>query len=242
MSDTSFRQGRLGTYPAAAPTRPPFERGFTTLRLDGGLPAELYVPPLDGGRRLRLVVVLHGAGGSAGQAAGLLLPFADEAGLVLLAPKSVAPTWDVITGGFGPDVARLDAALAEVFDRLPIAAGDVAVSGFSDGASYALSLGLTNGELFSAVLAFSPGFLAPGPASGSPRIFVSHGVHDAVLPIDRCSRRLVPALQRAGYDVTYREFDGPHVVPPEIADEAVGWLVGRSVTLPAGTPEQQPGR
>ena len=238
----SVRQGQLAARPGGGRRGEPFARGFSELPLEGGPPAALYVPPLEGVERLRLAVVLHGAGGSAGQGRDLLLPFADEAGLVLLAPQSVAPTWDVIAGGFGPDVARLDVALNQIFERLPIGAGDVAVGGFSDGASYALSLGLTNGGLFSAVLAFSPGFVAPGPVRGQPRIFVSHGVHDAVLPIDRCSRRLVPALQRAGYDLTYREFDGPHVVPPDIADEAVGWFVGERITLPEGTPDRQPGQ
>jgi len=33
--------------------------------------------------------------------------------------------------------------------------------GFSDGASYALSVGITNGDLFTHVIAFSPGFVAP---------------------------------------------------------------------------------
>jgi predicted esterase len=35
---------------------------------------------------------------------------------------------------------------------------------------------------------------------------VTHGDHDAVLPIDRCSRRLVRRLREAGYGVIYREF------------------------------------
>jgi len=52
----------------------------------------------------------------------------------------------------------------------------VAIQGFSDGASYALSLGLTNGDLFTHVIAFSPGFAAPAEQRGRPRIYVSHGV------------------------------------------------------------------
>jgi poly(3-hydroxybutyrate) depolymerase len=35
----------------------------------------------------------------------------------------------------------------------------------------------------------------------------------------------VPILERAGYDVTYHEFDGPHTVPTDIAREAVEWFV-----------------
>ncbi len=62
------------------------------------------------------------------------------------------------------------------------------------------------------------------PRDGAPRFFVSHGTADDVLPIDRTSRRIVPALREEGLDVTYREFSGPHTVPPEIAREAVDWL------------------
>jgi phospholipase/carboxylesterase len=85
-------------------------------------------------------------------------------------------------------------------------------------------LGITNGDLFTRVLAFSPGFMAPAGQRGSPRVFISHGTHDGVLPIDSCSRRIVPRLERAGYDVRYREFDGGHTIAPEIALEAVNWF------------------
>jgi len=68
------------------------------------------------------------------------------------------------------------------------------------------------------------GVRGSGRNTGSPRIFVSHGTHDGVLPIDRCSRRIVPELERGGYDVFYREFDGGHTILPEIASEAVGWF------------------
>jgi len=57
-----------------------------------------------------------------------------------------------------------------------------------------------------------------------PPVFVSHGTRDRVLPIDRCSRRIVPRLEGAGYEVRYREFDGPHVVPPRIGREAAEWF------------------
>jgi predicted esterase len=46
-----------------------------------------------------------------------------------------------------------------------------------------------------------------------------------VLPIDRTSRRIVPELERSGYEVTYREFDGPHTVPPALAAEAADWIL-----------------
>ena len=58
---------------------------------------------------------------------------------------------------------------------------------------------------------------------GQPRIFISHGTADPILPIDHCSRVIVPRLQRLGYDVTFREFNGRHEVPPPIAAEGMRW-------------------
>jgi len=81
-----------------------------------------------------------------------------------------------------------------------------------------------DGDLVTHVVAFSPGFLAPGVPRGRPRIFTTHGTRDRVLPIDRCSRRLVPALRRDGYDVTYEEFDGGHAVMPDHARFAADWV------------------
>ncbi|MDP9349616.1 MAG: phospholipase [Gemmatimonadota bacterium] len=199
--------------------------GLHPLGIGSGRDGVLYVP---GSYRAEcpapLVLMLHGAGGHGGNALGILRPLADAHGLVLVAPDSRASTWDVIVNRYGPDVAFIDRALAETFARVAVDPARLAVGGFSDGASYALSLGVMNGDLFTHVLAFSPGFLAALSQSGAPRIYVSHGVHDRVLPIDPCSRKLVPMLQRAGYEVRYREFDGPHTVPPEVTREAVEWL------------------
>ena len=98
------------------------------------------------------------------------------------------------------------------------------IAGFSDGASYALSVGLTNGDLFNHLIAFSPGFMAPGTQVGRARLFISHGKNDNVLPIEHCSRVIVPQLQQAGYEVLYQEFNASHSVP-----EAIVRLSGRLV-------------
>ncbi|HKG24509.1 MAG TPA: hypothetical protein VKB09_02625, partial [Thermomicrobiales bacterium] len=178
------------------------------------------------------VLSLHGAGGNAEFGFYPLRDLADAAGLVLLSPASRGRTWDVILGGYGPDVAFIDQALAAAFDRCAIDPARMGIAGFSDGASYALSLGITNGDLFPAVMAFSPGFAAPAGQEGRPRFFVSHGTQDEVLPIVYTSRQIVPQLELAGYDVLYREFDGPHTVPPEIAHEALDWFLNPPTSVP----------
>ncbi len=100
----------------------------------------------------------------------------------------------------------------------------LALGGFSDGATYALSLGLVNGDLFPRIVAFSPGFIFSGEAHGKPRVFISHGIADEILPIDRCSRVIVPGLKKSGYDVTFREFDGGHEVPRAIAEQGFSFV------------------
>jgi phospholipase/carboxylesterase len=175
-----------------------------------------------------LVVSLHGAGGNAQHGIRLLEAQAEAQGFLLLAPPSRRETWDVIVNNLGPDVAFIDAAIERVFNAHRVDPARIAIAGFSDGASYALTLGLPNGDLFSHVLAFSPGFTAHPSTAGSPGIFISHGKRDTVLPIDACSRRIVPRLRAAGLRVDYREFDGGHTVPPEMSAAAVERLLGTS--------------
>ena len=62
---------------------------------------------------------------------------------------------------------------------------------------------------------------------GKPRIFISHGINDDILPIARCRRAIAAAMKKNGYDVTFREFDGGHEVPPDIVNEAMKWLTAR---------------
>lgn len=85
-----------------------------------------------------------------------------QTGMILLSPQSQSSSWDVIRGGYGPDVQIMDKALKSVFERYTIDPQKCSIGGFSDGASYALSVGTTNGDLFSHIVAFSPGFMRPG--------------------------------------------------------------------------------
>jgi phospholipase/carboxylesterase len=204
--------------------------GLSALGVSANRDAYLYIPQrYSPGHPAPLLVLLHGATQSAelwtGSAA--LFAIADTMGLVLLMPNSKDRTWDLMVGGFGPDVRLLDSALTVVFHRCNIDRNHVALGGFSDGASYALSLGVNNGDLFGFLIAFSPGFFAPAGAVGMPRIFVAHGTSDQILPVATTSRRIVPLLKEAGYNVTYHEFEGPHTVKAEQMRAALAWFVGK---------------
>ncbi len=199
--------------------------GLQPLGLGSKRDGFVYVPTTyQASRPAPLVLMLHGAGRSAEQGLAPFQHLADEFGLILLAIDSREQTWDVISGRYGSDIAFIDQALEQTFNCYVIDLAHIAIEGFSDGASYALGVGITNGDLFTHVIAFSPGFIAPGEPKGLPHLFISHGTEDNILPINLCSRKIVPQLQHAGYDVQYREFNGAHKVPEAIAREALDWF------------------
>jgi phospholipase/carboxylesterase len=201
--------------------------GTRALGLGRTRDATLQIPARAGSQPLPLLVLLHGAGGTGAGILEYLGGVADTAGVAVLAPDSQESTWDAIRDDFGRDVDFMSRALEHVFERVAVDPARVSVGGFSDGATYALSLALLNGELFRHVLAFSPGFvIGGGTPQGKPRFFVSHGTSDPILPIRRCSRVIVPRLRQAGYEVVYREFEGGHEVPDVIAREGMQWIAG----------------
>lgn len=205
----------------------PLTAGLQNLHLHKKRDALLYVPHnYNAATPTPLAVMLHGAGGDALHGMSLLQTLADSANIILLSPPSRDVTWDIITdNSFGADVIFISQAINIVQQQYNIDSNRIAIGGFSDGASYALCIGLLNGHLFTHVIAFSPGFAHAPQPQGKPNIFISHGIHDKVLPINPCSRTLVPKLQRQHYNITYHEFDGEHVLPPAIRDAAVQWFL-----------------
>ena len=203
-------------------------KGERALGLDGRRDAILHLPPGPSKDPLPLAVLFHGAGQNAESVLRRLGPPSDEAGVAVLAPYSRDSSWDAIRGTFGRDVSFVNRCLELVFDSVAVDPARIAVGGFSDGATYALSLGLINGDLFRRVVAFSPGFVVDGAPHGRPDFFISHGTNDPILPISRCSRLIVAGLQKRGYDVTFREFEGGHEIPEEIATEGMRWVSGPS--------------
>jgi phospholipase/carboxylesterase len=198
--------------------------GQLNLGLDKERDAILKLPSTSGTSPLPLLVMLHGATQNAEDMFWYLGSIPEEAGVALLAPNSRDYSWDAIGGNFGVDVQFLNRALERVFETVAVDPARLAIGGFSDGATYALSLGLINGDLFSRVVAFSPGFVVNGTHNGKPRLFISHGTRDHILPIDRCGRRIAVELKAFGYDVTFREFDGDHEIPSEIAREGISYV------------------
>ncbi|MFG1346255.1 esterase [Xanthobacter autotrophicus DSM 431] len=209
------------------PTLPPLPPGQHALGLSEERDALLVVPEgLTAGAPVPLMVLFHGGGGSAQKILPMMEAHAARHRFLLLVPQSTFPTWDIVIAGNGPDRERLEAALGMVARHFAIDPTHIAFAGHSDGGSYALSLGLTNGHFVTHVIVSSAGFMSVHRQEGAPRVFISHGVNDEQIPVGRSGRVHSALLKEAGYDVTYVEYNGPHAWQPPVVGLAVNFFMG----------------
>jgi phospholipase/carboxylesterase len=194
----------------------------------------LYIPTAHA-EPLPLLILLHKAGGSPSEwfsGEGSYAHYADKGGFIILAPESPGVSWGTGPKNWGYDYVAINRALEEAFARCAIDRNRLAIGGFSDGASYALSLGLANGDVFRYIIAFSPGYIVRSGARGRsgpkgveiPLVYIAHGTGDNVLPIGSTSRIFVNSLRKNGYNVEFNEFSGAHHVSRQVADQAMNWL------------------
>jgi phospholipase/carboxylesterase len=222
--------GRLA-FAHRLPTKEALPPGQHALGLFAERDALLVVP--DGVQPRRptpLMVLFHGGGGWAEKILPMMEAHARARGFLLLVPQSLFPTWDIVVAGHGPDRERLDEALAEVASRFLLDPAHLAFAGHSDGGSYALSSGITNGHIVTHIIVSSAGFMSVQLQAGAPRIFMSHGTEDEQIPIGRSARVHSRQLAAAGYDVTYVEYDGPHAYRPAVVAQAVEFFLGEGST------------
>ena len=212
---------RLSARPGTPGISAPVGESQLGLR-EAGPDGLLYVPTTyNPGTPLPLFVMLHGAGGSATGLEGVFT-WGETNGFAVLLPEARGRTWDRVT--FGSDVGFLDLALEHVFERVRIDPTRIALAGFSDGASYALSLGVSNGDLFTHLLGFSPGYFLPSdPVIGKPRVFISHGTFDSVITISASRDNIAPWFSASGYDLTYEAWAGGHSLTAETFGAGVSW-------------------
>ncbi|MGT2476479.1 alpha/beta hydrolase [Paraburkholderia terrae] len=217
--------GRLSFIPADA-AEAPLPPGRNRLGIADDRDAILFVPSdLDTRESVPLFVMFHGAGGFPEKVLPFIEEHAERDKFLVLAPHSTYATWDIVIGGSGPDLERLDRALVEVTSRYRIDHNRLAFAGFSDGASYALSIGITNGDIASHVIAFSGGFMSVFTQEGAPKVFIAHGLADEQLPIETSGRANAAKLKAAGYDVQYIEFNGLHAIQPAITSMAIEFFL-----------------
>jgi predicted esterase len=222
--------------------------------------AVAYVPA-SAGPNPPLLVLLHGAGRTRLWMIDHFKAEADRRGIVLLAPTSKGITWDAISlalaasTGDNPlemkmgrrfsssrDAKRVDSAIANLAKIVPFDRARTVLAGFSDGATFALAMGMARSEKFAAVIAWSPGIAIETslPARGR-RVFVSHGRQDPTLHFEVTCGDIVPLLKSEGAKVSFMAFDGVHQIPDAakdaFLDAAFGPVAGAQPhPLPADEP------
>jgi len=177
--------------------------------------------PADGGAPRKLVVLLHGLGadgfdlidlapnwGKAVPDALFVAPHAPE-------PCDIAPygrqwfsvgdrTPANLLAGMRVAASHLDAFLDAELARLGLAAGDMALMGFSQGAMTALFTGLRRDPPPAAILAYSGRLVGaeimPAEIRGRPPVLLVHGEDDEVVPVEG-SRAAEAALLDLGVTV-----------------------------------------
>ena len=219
--------GRLNFRLPQDPTEAPLSPGRHALTFPEGREAVLVVPEnLHLDQAVPLLVLFHGAGGEANKMLPHFVRWARTRRFLLLAPQSMFPTWDIVIGGHGPDLERLDTALLQVASHFRLDSAHIAFAGFSDGGSYALSVGLSNGDVASHVIALSAGFMNTFTRHGTPKVFIAHGRSDTQLPFETSARVHALKLLEEGVDLTLLPFDGDHAIVPSVVERAIGFFLG----------------
>ena len=111
-----------------------------------------------------------------------------------------------------------------------IAPDRIVLAGFSQGGAIALQTALRHQDRLAGVLALST-YLPLAAQLEAERstanrelpIFMAHGWHDPMIPIDR-ARHSRQALEGLGYRVEWREYPMPHSVCAEEISDISGWL------------------
>lgn len=188
-------------------------------------PLATFIDGPDPARAVGVLVFLHGVGGSIARSevivkqlrqAGLPPDFA----IVLLE----GPFWSGFGHSWGQTAeeqatsrARLRARLREILGEAGPPPSRMVIAGFSQGAGVAIDMAVEETRI-GAVASLSPclSWLRGGlPKRDNLRILLAHGTRDARCPVEE-SRSLARVLEDARKPAQYIEFDGAHVVSPEI--------------------------
>jgi phospholipase/carboxylesterase len=126
-------------------------------------------------------------------------------------------------------LTALDGVIRDVFAHYQVASGEAILLGFSQGGAMTYRYGLLRPEMFPGLAILSgalrnPETLLPHlPAARNQRIFIAHGSHDPVVPVD-LSRDAVDFLEAHGYQPLYREYPMGHEINFAVLNDLIPWI------------------
>jgi predicted esterase len=208
--------------------------GFVQLE-QGPSRAVLLTPEeIDPEVRYPLITVFHGAGRQDEMLVKACRAEPERRQALFLVPRSVEPTWDLITGVGEADLEFLEYAWDLIYRRYPVDAERQVLLGYSDGASYALSIALSNPGFFDAALCWAAGFVvvdrsAIGRAGRKSRVYLEYGTHDPIFPFEQIALPMRENLRAAGHEVEFSvDEGGRHWPSGTFQREALEWYFAAS--------------
>jgi phospholipase/carboxylesterase len=197
----------------------------------------------EAGQPYPVIVCLHGRGADMRDLAGLA-PAIDQRGYLYVCPNapvtiSIGPgytgrAWYEPGGNPSPAameqaLTALDGVVRDVCAEYQVAAGQAILLGFSQGGAMTYCYGMLRPEMFAGLVILSGALRNPGdrlphlPATRDQRIFIAHGTHDPVVPVD-LSRDAVAFLEAQGYHPLYREYPMGHEITLEVINDLTPWI------------------
>lgn len=186
----------------------------------------LYVPEYYTPHRpWPLIVCLHGGYGHGNEYIWTWLRPAKSKGYLVLAPKSLGPTWSVLHPAV--DTRSILAMLEEVCTTYSVDRRSMYLTGLSDGGIFTYLLGIEQAHLFAGIAPIA-GELHPmvdpllrRKQGRNVPLLIIHGAKDFIFPVQSV-RSAQELLTKLGYNVTYRELpDWGHAYPYRINEQIV---------------------
>ncbi|CAE7503510.1 exgA [Symbiodinium natans] len=198
---------------------------------------------------LPLLFVLHGAGRTKASVESSVLQFSKMSSrnkILIAIPMSIDRTWDLrqtaTTGQASADAAFISYILDCLNRDYYIDSGRIAVMGFSDGGSYAISLAVNNPEVFQAAMSWSAGYYLESRHSGQaaptrskPNILHGHGQVDELFDFQKVAVPMRQSLRSSGHLVTPHNVRSAgaavHGVPCQAERELMRLKAGHALLL-----------
>jgi phospholipase/carboxylesterase len=203
--------------------------GFVQIEQREGRAVLLTPEVIDPDRRYPLITVFHGAGRHEEHFVKACRGEPERCDALFLIPRSIGPTWDLIADRGEVDLEFLEYAWDLIYRRYPVDRERQVLVGYSDGASYALSMALSNPGFFDAALCWAAGFVVvdrsaiPHPGSKA-RLYLEYGTHDPLFSFEQIAVPMRDNLRKAGYDVTFSvDEGGRHWPSGTFQREALDW-------------------
>lgn len=196
---------------------------------DGKSRTEIPAAPA-GGRKVPLLVFLHGGAGSSDLAVELVGPLAKAWNYALLAPSGSIKTGMRPDGKPGynwnpdHDVPAIVKEIQTLIDNGTVDPKAIYIAGFSNGATMSYVVALKHPEIIKGAVIFSGMFqgeligdAAIKNAAGRVPVYIVHGNSDQVMSpkLGTAARDL---LKAKGFQVQLKNFEGDHELPPDYAN------------------------